>query len=295
MQIARLAIALFSIVALSSGSIAAELGPLWLHPKTSPLPTDTMGPFVRLPDGPILAVSKFDVLTSYDEGLTWASAPLDTGMDFEVSNERALLVTREGTLILACLNRPGRHSVLTYASTDQGATWKPSNIVDLGGNGHHGGATEATVLELNDGRLWKLIRTNLGVFWQAWSEDGFYWRTMAPTTIPASSAPGQLLRLQSGRIALVWNRPYPEGETSFPLRGGDNEWSETPVSNHRWELSLAFSNDEGQTWTDPVVLAKQKEASLAYPYLFERAPGEIWLTTMQGGIRLAFREADFVE
>ncbi len=311
----------------------------------------------------ILAVDKFNVLASSDEGQTWETWPLETGMDFEVSNERALIVTREGTLILACmnmkeadwrwnsaihdadpgttlptyalrsldhgktwetpqklhdewsgcvrnmiqmkdgkvvftamrlLNKPGRHSVLTYSSTDQGATWKPSNFIDLGGNGHHGGATEATALELNDGRLWKLIRTNLGVFWQAWSEDGVYWRTLAPSTIPASSAPGQLLRLQSGRVVLLWNRLYPEGETSYPLRGGDNEWSESPVSNHRGELSVAFTEDEGQTWSTPVVLARQPGASLAYPYLFERAPGEIWLTTMQGGIRMAFQEADFL-
>lgn len=343
---------------------AADLGPLWLHPKTTPLPADTMGPFVRSPDSRILAVDKHQVLASGDEGQTWESWPLETGMEFEVSNERALLYTREGVLILACmnmkeldwrwnstthdadpgttlptyalrsldqgktwekpqklhdewsgcvrnmiqtkdgkvvftamrlLNKPGRHSVLTYSSVNQGATWKPSNVIDLGGNGHHGGATEATVLELNDGRLWKLIRTNLGVFWQAWSGDGVYWRTLAPSAIAASSAPGQLLRLASGRIVLLWNRPFPEGETSFPLSGGDGEWSETPVSNHRWELSMAFSEDEGATWSEPVVLARQKNASLAYPYLFERAPGEIWLTTMQGGIRVAFRESDFVQ
>jgi len=354
---------LFSLALLCNAAQAAELPALWLHPETTPLPTDTMGPFVRLADNRILAVDKFNVLASSDEGKTWDSWPMEMGIDFEVSNERALLVTREGTLILACmnmkeadwrwnktthdadpgttlptyalrsldsgktwekpqklhdewsgcvrnmiqtksgkvvftamrlLNKPGRHSVLTYSSVDEGATWKPSNVVDLGGNGHHGGATEATVLELNDGRLWKLIRTNLGTFWNAWSEDGDYWRTIAPSDIPASSAPGQLLRLQSGRVVLLWNRPFPEGETSFPLRGGDNEWSETPVSNHRGELSVAFTEDEGLTWSAPVVLARQPGASLAYPYLFERTPGELWLTTMQGGIRIAFLEADFL-
>lgn len=349
---------------LSLNTFAApEKGPLSLHPKVTPLPTDTMGPFVRLQDGRILAVDKSTVHASADEGKTWESWPLDFGMAFEVSNERALLLTREGTLILACmnmaekvwkwnkevhdadpgttlptyairsldggktwekpiklhdewsgcvrnmiqtkdgkivftamrlLNKPGRHCVLTYSSTDQGASWKPSNILDLGGNGHHDGATEATVIELNDGRLWKLIRTNFGAFWQAWSEDGVYWKSMLPTEIAASSAPGQLLRLQSGRMLLVWNRLYPEGETSFRMTGGDNEWSEIPVSNHRWELSAALSDDEGKTWSTPVVLARQENASLAYPYLFERQPGEIWLTTMQGGIRVSLLEADLL-
>ncbi len=342
---------------------AAEKGPLWLHPDTVALPTDILGPFVRLDDGRILAADKTGVHASSDEGKTWESWPLETGMEFGVSNERALLYTRDGVLILACMNtaekvwkwnsaihdadpgttlptyalrsldqgrtwekpiklhdewsgavrnmiqtadgrvvftamrllaKPGRHSVLTYSSIDDGASWKPSNVIDLGGQGHHGGATEATTIELKDGRLWKLIRTNLGVFWQAWSEDGIYWRTLAASTIPASSAPGQLLRLKSGRMVLLWNRPYPEGETTFPLSGGDKEWSEVPVSNHRWELSIAFSDDEGVTWSDATVIARQKNVWLAYPYLFERVPGEIWLTTMQGGVRVAFQEADFL-
>ncbi len=341
----------------------AEKGPLWLHDKLSPLVTTLQGPFVRLDDGSILAVEQGNVHASADEGVTWTSWPLAVDIPFEVSNERALIYTREGVLILACMNlaekvwawdstihdggpdttlptyavrsldqgktwetpvklhdewsgcvrnmiqcedgkvvftamrlltKPGRHTVLTYASTDNGAHWKPSNIIDLGGQGHHGGATEATVIELKDRRLWKLIRTNLGVFWQAWSDDGIYWRTIAPTTIPASSAPGQLLRLKSGRMVLLWNRPYPEGETTFPLSGGDSEWSEVPVSNHREELSLAFSEDDGLTWSAPVVIARQKNAWLSYPYLFEATPGTLWLTTMQGDLRVTFNESDFL-
>lgn len=338
---------------------------LWIHPATEPLPTDMLGPFVRLSSGGILAVEGNMICLSEDEGKSWEKWPLfESGVDFTVSNERALILTREGTVILACmnlaervwkwnstthdadpgtmlptyavrstdngktwetpqklhdewsgcvrnmiqtrdgkvvftamrlLNRPGRHSVLTYSSTDQGVSWKPSNVIDLGGNGHHGGATEATAVELNDGRLWKLIRTNLGVFWEAFSDDGVYWRTMRPTEIAASSAPGQLTRLASGRIMLLWNRPLPEGKTEYPLSGGDGEWSETPVSNHRGELSVAFTEDEGKSWSTPIVVARKPGTSLAYPYVFERAPGEIWLTTMQGGVRISFREGDFLK
>ena len=355
-------LSLLLTLSIATVTLAAEKGPLWLHPDTTPLPTDKLGPFVRVADNALMTVDKEGVHRSNDEGMTWQSTPLAVDIPFEVSNERALIYTSDGVLILACMNlaekvwkwnssihdadpgttlptyavrsldqgktwespiklhdewsgcvrnmietkegrivftamrlltKPGRHSVLTYSSTDGGASWKPSNVVDLGGQGHHGGATEATVIELNDGRLWKLIRTNLGVFWQAWSEEGVYWRTLAPTTIPASSAPGQLLRLKSGRMVLLWNRPYPEGEMTFPLSGGDREWSETPVSNHRWELSLAFSEDDGHTWTDPIVIARQKNVWLAYPYLFEQSPGTLWLTTMQGPVRVSFEESDF--
>jgi hypothetical protein len=65
------------------------------------------------------------------------------------------------------------------------------------------------------------------------------------------------------------------------------------VSNHRGELSVALSEDDGQTWSKPVVIARQPGTSLAYPYLFEAAPGTLWLTTMQGDVRLQLQETDF--
>ncbi|HUW61979.1 MAG TPA: sialidase family protein [Candidatus Bathyarchaeia archaeon] len=100
--------------------------------------------------------------------------------------------------------------------------------------------------------------------------------------------------MASGRLMLVWNRPFPEGKTEYPLTGGDREWSEVPVSNHRGELSVAFSDDDGKTWPPHVVIARQPGASLAYPYVYERKPGELWLTTMQGGIRVKVKEADLL-
>ena len=40
-------------------------------------------------------------------------------------------------------------------------------------------------------------------------------------------------------------------------------------------------------------LARHAGKWLAYPYLFEPEPGRLWLTTMQGGVRAEFSEADF--
>ena len=95
---------------------------------------------------------------------------------------------------------------------DDGKTWKRSNLIDLGGHGHHDGATEPMVAELSDGRLLMLMRTSLDRFWQAFSDDGGrYWRTIQPSSIDASSSPGHLVRLSSGRLVLLWNRLNPEG------------------------------------------------------------------------------------
>ncbi len=63
---------------------------MWLHPKTESLPTDMLGPFVRLPDGAVLAVEGNTVCRSENEGATWDKWPLfEEAVKFTVSNERA--------------------------------------------------------------------------------------------------------------------------------------------------------------------------------------------------------------
>ena len=102
-------------------------------------------------------------------------------------------------------------------------------------------------------------------------------------------------------MILVWNRRFPEGTDQYPSRGGDRQWSEVAASNHREELSISFSENDGNTWSEPIVIAKVGENQKAdptykwvsYPYVFERNPGELWVTTMQGGLRVKFNEKDF--
>ncbi|NLL84677.1 MAG: exo-alpha-sialidase [Lentisphaerae bacterium] len=238
------------------------------------------------------------VMRSTDGASTWID--LQTLHDDWTGEVRDMIELSSGRLVLSSmkmLHNPGRHSVVSYVSDDDGVTWRNAQTIDLGGVGHHGGVSEATITELADGRVWMLLRTNWGYFWQAFSHDGgLTWRDITPSTIATASSPGLLTRLTSGRLMLLWNRPYPEGETSFPLRGGDCNWSEVPVSNHRSELSMAFSEDEGKTFSDPVVIARidDRNGYLAYPRTLEYRPGEVWVTTMQGGLHASFKEIDFI-
>lgn len=238
------------------------------------------------------------VMRSMDEGQTW-EPPIKLHDDW-TGAEREILQTRSGRVIFTSMkmrHNPGRHTVLTYCSDDQGQTWKASNVIDLGGAGNHDGMTEAAIVELKDGRILKYMRTNWGRFWIAESADeGLTWHTLGPSDISASASPGLLRRLQSGRIVLIWNQQFPEGKDSFTLSGGDRNWSATPTSVFRGELSIAFSDDECKTWTTPVVIARtfSPRVWLAYPFLFEASPGELWITTMQGNVRLKLHEADFV-
>ena len=173
---------------------------------------------------------------------------------------------------------------------DDGKTWKKSNIIDLGkygGYGDHGGGCEAAIVELTDGRIWMLLRTPRGRFSEAFSADqGLTWTDIRPAKIEASSSPGVLQRLASGRIMLAWNRFAP----GRPKRIGRRE-----------QLSVAFSEDDGKTWSDPVVVAQNRTPEgekpqyyrVSYPSVFEYEPGVVWITASQGGARLILREQDF--
>lgn len=345
-----------------------------VQPKVTELEEMMMGPFVKLGNGDILTVDGTDCTISNDNGKTWQRYPVfENPEDFLFSDERAILKTSNGVIVLAFMNlkeranwnwkedisdspgarlptytarsldggktwqdvqklhnewtgavrdmietengnvvftsmmmrhHPGHHTVLTYKSGNEGKTWERSNIIDLGGIGHHSGVTEATLESLPLGKLWLLMRTNWGTFWEAFStDDGKTWEGIRSTDIPASSAPGLLKRLESGRLVLVWNRRFPEGTDQYPLRGGDNQWSEVAASNHRDELSMAFSEDDGKTWSSPTVIAKIDKSQsmdpplrrISYPYVFERNQGELWITTMQGGLRVRLYEKDFIK
>lgn len=347
-----LSIAITSIL-LSNTISQAE----WNHPQTKKLPHKHLGPFLKLSNGRLLAPDAKQVLISVDKGKTWDSKPLyKEPAKFQTSNERALIKTRKGTIILAYMNlaerkfnwddkkggpqpdcylpvyvsrstdegqtwlapqilqghdwcgavrsiiqtksgrvivvvsktiaNPGRHVMVTYYTDDEGATWNHSNMIDLGGSGDHDGAMEGTIVELKDGRIYALIRTKFGRFWEAYSTDeGASWRTIKPSQIPASSSPAILQRLKSGRIVMLWNR-----FRDPKLKKGRRE-----------ELSIAFSDDECKTWSDPIIVARdltppgqKRENRVSYPYVTEVKPGELWITTMQGPVRLSLKEDDFI-
>ena len=136
-------------------------------------------------------------IRSLDGGRTWTDR--QKILDGYCGALIDIIETSAGDVVIPIpilLYGPGRHETASYVSADQGKTWMRSNIIDLGGHGHHDGADEGTMAELGDGRVLLLLRTNWGRFWEALSEDGGRsWRTIRPTGIEASSSPGYLLRL----------------------------------------------------------------------------------------------------
>jgi len=230
------------------------------------------------------------VVRSTDDGETWEEP--QKLQDGWCGALRTMIQLRSGRLVLGCqvgVTDPGRHVCFTYASDDEGKTWKKSNVIDLGaygGYGDHGGGIEPTLAELKDGRLWMIIRTSRGRFTEAFSADGgLTWADIKPSKIEASGSPGQLFRLHSGRLALFWNRYIDKAKKT----------------GRREQVSMAFTEDDGKTWTEPVVVAydpmqhgnREQDHRLSYPYIYEHVPGELWITTMQGPLRIKLHEDDF--
>ena len=88
-----------------AGVAGAQAGPLVLHPQASPLPTAQQGPFVTTGDGGLLCIDSQNAWRSQDGGETWASSPIFSEPErFTVSNERALLRTRDGVVVAAWMN-----------------------------------------------------------------------------------------------------------------------------------------------------------------------------------------------
>ena len=108
-------------------------------------------------------------IRSLDGGRTWQDRVRI--LDGYCGALQDVIVTDKGAIVLPVefyIDNPGRHATRTWRSTDDGATWQPSNIIDLGGRGHHDGAMEATLEQTADGRIMMLLRTSLDRLWRAW-------------------------------------------------------------------------------------------------------------------------------
>lgn len=345
---AKVIVAVLLLPALGRG---ADSSPV-LHPGAHALPFTHQGPFVATADGGVLCLNAKNALRSHDEGVTWESAALFAEpAKFTVSNERALLRTREGVIISAWMNgsecrRPRgwrwgeedvswrdfvlptyacrslddgrswetpvklsepwcgcihsmiqmrggrivlvgqeiipewRHATVMFVSDDLGKSWQRGDVLDYGiGTHDHAGSIEGSVVERKDGSLYLLLRTESGWLWEATSRDGVKWGGLRQSQIESVTCCPQMARLSDGRIALLWNAPprhLPANRTS------------------RAELSLAISEDEALSWSKPIVVAANYTGGgrVSYPYLYERRPGELWITTMQGGLRMKINLAD---
>jgi sialidase-1 len=175
---------------------------------------------------------------------------------YHVVNNDRIIQLSSGRLLAPAASTPDVEKVNhflshCYYSEDNGATWK-------NGKGHvdadQRGAMEPEVIELNDGRVMMIIRTQLGYIGKSYSSDGGdTWSPMTSLGVKSPEAPATLRRIPAtGDLVLIWNNTFTEGAGHGGLR--------TP-------LTAAISKDEGETWKTVANLEPNPDHTYSYTSL----------------------------
>jgi predicted neuraminidase len=212
---------------------------------------------------------------SLDDGKTWTDpVRLETGERY-IGDVLSLEQLHDGRLVypFAYLTETkAQFACSALYSDDDGLTWKRSpSKLEAGGGGFESGASEPTVVELPDGRLWMLIRAQTGYLWESYSTDrGENWSPAKPSCLPSSNAPATALRLHNGDIAVAWNNHV--------------------QSNYaRQSLVVALTRD-GRSframreidYTDYPDNDDERALHVTYPYLTETRDGRIAISYNKG-------------
>jgi hypothetical protein len=128
-------------------------------------------------------------------------------------------------------------------SDDNGKTWKESTsrvVAPVFENyiGNNYGAVEPNIVQLGNGNILMLCRTQNGWLYQSVSEDdGETWSEGIPSVFHTSNSPANLLKLPDGRIAITWCNT---GDPHINTFGR--------IYTHRDVLHMAISDDDAKTW-----------------------------------------------
>jgi hypothetical protein len=243
--------------------------------------------FLRLADGRIAVVFNRHVkglhgggtpviAFSADNGQTWTAARVLIENDdaFYVMNDR-LIQLRSGRLVLPVARKVGktegdRDEGLAMLSDDAGATWRLSR--GAARIEAPRGMAEPCVAELGDGRVLMMARTGLGSLHTSISANGGEtWSKPEATTLESACSSLTLKSLPDGRLIVFYNHATPIKAGAFFPR--------TP-------LCYAVSEDDGRTWSPPVVVDDEgvanKDRQNIYPSICFTNEGMVVMWSTHG-------------
>ena len=197
---------------------------------------------------------KVMVRISHDECHSFGEPIVVTpGPGYHVMNNDRVTVLSTGRLVCPVswaedVFKAGHFVACCFLSDDGGRTWRAStDRVDQPKRG----AMEPEVVELANGRLLMIIRTQLGAIATSVSADGGdHWAAPSKLEVDAPESPATIRTIPSTRdLLLIWNKTYVPGQG----HGGK-----------RTPLASAISSDGGQTWSHVRMLETDADSGFAY-------------------------------
>ena len=123
-------------------------------------------------------------------------------------------------------------------------------------------AIQPTIIQLADGRLQALCRTQEGTISTTFSENnGETWSKMVATNLPNPNSGIDAVTLQDGRQLLIYNH----------LGSGSSGWG------RRGLLNLAIS-DDGLEWKKVATLEQETNAEFSYPAMIQAEDGFVHIS-----------------
>ena len=219
---------------------------------------------------------------SKDDGQTFGPPITVTGEPgYHVVNNDRVTELASGRLLVPAASTPDVKKVNHFVShcfisDDGGKSWrKGKESVDMPKRG----AMEPEVVELKDGRVQMIVRTQLGIIGSSYSSDcGETWSKPKSLGVTAPEAPSTLRRIPAtGDLLLIWNNTFKKGAG----HGGK-----------RTPLTAAISSDEGKTWRSVRNLETNKSKTYSYTsvaFVRDRAVLSYWDSGASGKYSLRFR------
>lgn len=171
--------------------------------------------------------------------------------------------TEEGTLVIPIWLSRGENAHLPACfgciySRDGGESWECSNVIPACGN--MGDPTEASIAQCSDGSLLATMRhEKRGIRKRAFCRaNKEKWETpWLNEQIPDPVCSGALLRLRDNRLAFVNCANEDKEAINRQARGEEIRWSRDARKN----LTLRYSNDNGSSWSEGIMLEYESGAS----------------------------------
>lgn len=208
------------------------------------------------------------VCESQDFGETWGKerelVPGDFGGRGPVKNK--CIILKNGTILAPASLEKGEWSCFADRSRDCAKTWEKSETVPVDRAMISGsGVIQPTLWEDEKGVVHMLMRSSEGAAFQSDSYDGGKtWTQAFKTALPNNNSGLDAVRLEDGRLAVVYN----------PVSGN---WAA------RSPIAFSVSEDNGSTWSEPQILEhilcerNAEWAEFSYPAVVTRG-NDIYIT-----------------